>query len=222
MTNDTMIKLNQHTIPEWLHKEVSEYFKQIPREYNACKVLDIGANIGAFTVAAQERWPNADVICYEPMPMNVCQLRKNVGPGTVIVSAAVRKNCGVDFIYAGDSFVTSGFKQLGRQTDQRIMVECIGADELPACEVIKIDTEGCEVEILTNLDLSCAHYIMIEHHTVEDRQTIIDFLASEFDLIYDESGVAVGTLVFQHRCLISTPESFIDCTSGETTEEPKT
>jgi len=127
MTNDTMIKLEQHTIPGWLHGEVSEYFKPIPEDYNAWSVLDIGANIGAFAVAAQERWPTADVICYEPMPMNVCQLRKNVAPDTVIVSAAVRKHSGVDFIYAGDSFVTSGFKQLGRQTDHRIMVECISA-----------------------------------------------------------------------------------------------
>lgn len=204
MTNDTMIKLEQHTIPEWLYGEVSEYFKPIPEEYKAWSVLDIGANIGAFAVKAQEKWPTADVICYEPMPMNVCQLRKNVAPDTVIVSAAVRKHSGVDFIYAGKSFVTSGFKQLGRQTDHQIMVECISAKELPTCELIKIDTEGCEVEILTNLDLSCAHYIMIEHHTVEDKATIMNFLAADFDLIYEEGNVTVGTLVFQRQGLMST------------------
>ena len=190
--------IEPQVIPEWLHNEVEEYFV-IPLPFEPKTVLDIGANIGAFAQRAQKIWPNATVICCEPMPFNVSQLRRNVADNTVIVSAAIRAFSGIDEILVGDSFVTGGFHSLGRQTAQRILVECIAAKELPSCELVKIDTEGCEVEILKNLSLHNTQAIFLEHHSRTDAEIIKSMLTREFDLVNADSGNEIGTFCFVRK-----------------------
>lgn len=106
------------------------------------------------------------------MPFNVSRLRKNVDSSVVILSAAVRAYSGVDEIFIGDNFVTGGFVQFGRQTQNKLLVECLAAKELPSCELVKIDTEGSEVEILSNLLLEKTQAILLEHHSRSDAETI--------------------------------------------------
>lgn len=192
-----MTILQPQPIPQWLYKEVEEYF--IPLPFEPKSILDIGANIGAFAQRAHNAWPQAHIVCCEPMPFNVCRLRRNVFAGATIISAAVREFSGVDEIFIGDNFVTGGFCQLGRQTQQKILVECIAAKELPSCELVKIDTEGCEVEILRNLLLGKTHAVFLEHHSRVDAETIKAMLAGEFDLVGSDSGEAVGTFAFLRR-----------------------
>jgi FkbM family methyltransferase len=184
-------------IPQWLCDEAEEYFVPLPFVPNT--ILDIGANIGAFAKKAHDRWPKAQLICCEPMPFNVSQLRRNAPPGTSILSAAIRAHNGVDAIFVGDSFVTGGFIQLGRQTQQQILVECIAAADLPLCELVKIDTEGSEVEILENLRLEHTRGIFLEHHSRADAERIKAMLAPMFDLVGNDSGGALGTFAFLRR-----------------------
>ncbi|MCP4745131.1 MAG: FkbM family methyltransferase [Desulfobacteraceae bacterium] len=185
-------------IPEWLHDEVKEYF--ITLQFEPETILDIGANIGAFAYQAHRKWPQAQMVCCEPMPFNVCCLRQNVSAtNTTIISAAVREHSGVDEIFIGNNFVTGGFVDFGRQTQRKILVECIAAKELPSCELLKIDTEGCEVEILKNLLLNKTHAIFIEHHSRADAETIKAMLSTDFDLIGGDSGKAIGTFKFLRR-----------------------
>lgn len=181
-------------IPQWLHDEVDEYFVHLPFEPRT--ILDIGANIGAFTQRAHKQWPQARIVCCEPMPFNVTHLRRNAFEGAVIISAAVREHSGVDLIFIGDSFVTGGFVQFGSQTQQRILVECIAAKQLPSCELVKIDTEGCELEILTHLPLGNTRAIFLEHHSRADAEAIKALLAPQFNLISGDSGKAIGTLSY--------------------------
>ena len=143
-----MIPYQQHVIPDWLRKKVEQYFIPFPFEPNS--IVGIGPNIGAFAQRAHQQWPAAQIYCYEPMPFNLIQLRRNVPNGTTVVSAAVRAQSGLDEIFIGDNFVTGGFSQLGRQTQKKLLVECIAATEVPAADLVKIDTEGSELEILPN------------------------------------------------------------------------
>jgi hypothetical protein len=62
-------------IPQWLYQEVDQCF--IPLPFQPATILDIGANIGAFAQRARQKWPDAKMICCEPMPFNVVQLRRN-------------------------------------------------------------------------------------------------------------------------------------------------
>ena len=192
--------VNKHDlIPEWLHKEVEDYFS-VEISTQPSLVLDIGANIGAFAQRAHQEWPDAKVICYEPMPFNIQELKKNVDLDWCQVEPyGVREVAGDEDIYVGDMFVTGAFKKSDRQTDQKIPVKCIAANTLPAADLIKIDTEGCELEILKNLDLSNAQTIMLEHHSISDAELIKDFLKENFEMIQDQSNQEVGTEIFIRR-----------------------
>ncbi len=192
-----MTTISPQAIPQWLYDEVEEYFLPLPFEPKT--ILDIGANIGAFAQQAHNRWPKAQIICCEPMPFNVCHLRRNVPASVEIISAAVREHSGIDEIFIGDNFVTGGLFQLGRQTQQKFLVECIAAKELPSCELLKIDTEGCEVEILRHVRLANTRAIFLEHHSRPDAETIKAMLAPEFSLVRGDSSEALGTFAFLRK-----------------------
>lgn len=174
-----MILLQKQLIPNWIIKEVEEYFVDLQNiNITPSTILDIGANIGIFSMLCREKWNQSHITCIEPIPFNVVQLRKNVGNYAQIISAAVREKSGVDEIYIGDNFVTSSFFQIGRQTQNKLLVECIAANDLPSFELVKIDTEGCEVEIIKNLNLSNTKIITLEYHSKTDFEVIKKFLSS--------------------------------------------
>lgn len=192
-----MIELKPQAIPGWLYAEVEEYFVPLPFEPRS--ILDIGANVGAFAQRAHQRWPGARIICCEPMPFNVSQLRRNVPAGTVIYSAAVRERSGVDEIFLGDNPATGGFVSFGRQTQKKLLVECIAAKDLPCCDLVKVDTEGCEVEILSHLPLHDTRAIFLEHHSRADAEALKALLEPGFKLQGADSGREVGTFIFLRR-----------------------
>lgn len=186
-------------IPNWLHREVDDYFA-VPLPLKPATVADIGANVGAFALRAHREWPEAAVVCYEPMPFNVEHLRRNVSPDWCrIVPSAVRAGAGEDDIFVGDLFVTGGFRKGPRQSERTIRVSCVAAADVPSCELVKIDTEGCEVEILGSLDLSATRAIMLEHHSRDDAQTLKRMLSDAFTLVVDGSAAEIGTMVFVRR-----------------------
>jgi FkbM family methyltransferase len=183
-------------IPDWLQQEVNDYFVQ-PLNITPKTVLDIGANIGAFALRAHREWPEARVICYEPMPFNVEALSRNVSAAWCQVEpCAVRAQAGDADIYVGDRFVTGGFKRWGRQTERTIRVPCVAANAIPSCDLAKIDTEGCEVEILSGLDLSRTQAILLEHHSSADAKTIKRMLAPQFRVLH-ESILEIGTMILE-------------------------
>ena len=183
-------------IPDWLQKEVNDYFFK-PLNVNPTTVLDIGANIGAFALRAHIEWPAARVICYEPMPFNIEALLGNVSAAWCQVEPfAVRAQAGDADIYIGDMFVTGGFKRWGRQTEKTIRVPCVAANAIPSCDLVKIDTEGCEVEILSGLELSRTQAILLEYHSRADAKTIMRMLTPQFTVMH-KSGREIGTIILE-------------------------
>ncbi len=186
------------TIPHWLQNEVEDYFRFLSFESSPRLILDIGANIGAFALRAHNQWPNAWILCYEPMPPNLDQLKKNISPDYgMVFPYAICGTSGVREIYIGDMFVTSGFVKGPRQTSQKMAVQCLAAADLPVADLVKIDTEGSEVEILRGLNLSTTSIIMLEHHSKTDAKLIKDMLTGDFRLVRDESDREIGTMVFE-------------------------
>lgn len=184
-------------IPEWLSKEVEDYFATTITAKPKI-ILDIGANIGAFAQRAHQEWPDAKIISYEPMPFNVEALRNNVDSEWCQVEPfGVREIAGDEDIYVGDMFVTGGFKKGERQTENKILVTCVAASTLPSADLVKVDTEGCEVEILRNLDLSKTQVVMVEHHSLQDAKAIKELLSDRFAVIHGEIEREVGTEIYQ-------------------------
>lgn len=167
----------KNEIAEWMVNEVAEYdLEMVPAP---ASVLDIGANVGAFALRCHKCWPEASIRCYEPVAENYRDLVENLKlttPHSKLIQAyrfAVRSFNGRDNIFIGDQGVTCGFHQLGRQTNVTEKVMCVDAAEISCAELVKIDTEGCEVEIVSRLNLSRTRALVAEYHRNDDAAALM-------------------------------------------------
>jgi FkbM family methyltransferase len=185
-------------IPKLLTDEVADY--DLEMEPAPRTILDIGANIGAFALRAHAQWPAAAIRCYEPVKENYFGLAKNVFgcPKIKAYRFALRSFNGSDNILIGDKGVTCGFYQLGRQTNVTEKVMCVDAGEIAGAELVKVDTEGCEVEIVSRLDLTKTRALVVEYHRPEDVALLnIIMVAAGFRLLEERVGTATyGVLKF--------------------------
>jgi len=182
--------METEAIPDWLNAEVIEYDLDLAEPPKT--ILDIGANVGAFTLRCARRWPDARVIAYEPAPENAAEFRSNCGALKTVEfhEKAVRGFTGQDMLLLGDRGAVHGFHDLGRTVSRGPYVECLSAADLPAADLVKIDTEGCEVEIVNKLDTSKTKAIVCEWHTDEARSSIIDICKGRgFELVRENGSV---------------------------------
>jgi len=139
-------------------------------------VLDIGANVGIFSWFALMKWPGAKVIAYEPHPETCRDLRGNFGDLVEVHEQAVthpkttdrarlfegvhaRSECSL----RDDVRWPHVSQNLERWTD----VELVDAKHLPPCQVLKVDTEGNEVPILSGYKhLAQVVVMLVEVHAV--------------------------------------------------------
>ena len=123
--------------------------KSLPT-YKAPRVLDLGANVGIFAWLSLAFWPDAMVRCYEPHPDTHRNLVKNMVDLPVLVTrAAIGREAGSVKLYEGSrNRMCCSTKDLGDQ-DMEVSwdAEVFAASELPHCDVLKVDVEGCEVDV---------------------------------------------------------------------------
>ena len=163
-------------------KSMVEYNINLP--ITAPIILDIGANIGVFSRWASKKWTDATIYAYEPIRDNFNVLIKTVeGLNVIPLNVAVRENGGTDVMYLGkNNCGEASFFDLGEQADETEKVKVMDAALLPRADIIKIDTEGCELEILKEIDLSGAKAIMVELHRKGDLILALSLL-HEFNLV---------------------------------------
>jgi FkbM family methyltransferase len=151
-------------------------------DMRAPRVLDIGANVGAFAIWAMHKWPECEVTCYEPHPENIAILRPNLHQGhpsiPTIVGAAVfadgqlelhegRSNCGEHSLWRGPE-----------QSEEWITVPGVSPTHLEETDFLKVDAEGAELGILAGyLHLETVKAVALETHSVRDAHIIRILLA---------------------------------------------
>jgi FkbM family methyltransferase len=155
-------------------------------------VLDIGANVGAFTLWADLRWPGSVIHAYEPHPETFQILSRNVRGRSDVklnnVALWPTKEATAPLFsrYAGDG--EAGLTYYMRRTfnemsaDRICQVAVLHPGTLPHADVIKLDVEGAEWEILKNLDSSKVSLILLEFQNDENRRAIKKHLAGHFTL----------------------------------------
>ncbi len=158
------------------------------------RILDVGANIGAFTVWAMQRWPGARITAYEPHPDNFKALVENArvdgGFGPVCLPVAVSDRVGPVKLYKGRNGACHALTTDGRnQAAEYIVVGCQSANDLPPCDVLKLDVEGAELGILrVYRHLSQCKAVLLEWHSLDDRPLILRRLLESGLLIHSEDG----------------------------------
>ena len=149
-------------------------------------IVDIGANVGAFALWASKRWEGCALICYEPVTENykhILDLRDQ-NPNIIAFNTGVRSAAGQGVMFRGENNCgeCSVHQDLDETTGEQIEARFIDAKDIPYGHILKIDTEGCEVEILSRLiqvDRGNEFLaILVEWHRESDR-LIIDGLLSE-------------------------------------------
>ena len=149
----------------------------IPLKSESPVFLDVGANVGAFAVWAKHFWPQSTVHCYEPLKSNFHFLEENTKELTSVFlnNYAIGNPSRTKLFLGKNNCGESSFNQIQEQTDEYEIVTTKPPSILPKADVLKLDTEGCEVEILEGLDLNF-EYIMLEYHSETDRRKIDDLL----------------------------------------------
>ena len=179
---------------------------EVPYRATRPVILDIGANVGSFAAWALKRWPGAHVHCYEPLPDNFALLKKNLGSTQGAVDQLEqfrhrrpepknlylgRNNCG-----------EASFYDVGEQSKTTVEVETRAPSVLPKANIMKIDTEGSEIDILSRMMSLDFDVIMLEYHSEANRRKIEELLTDFFLVGGEIRSLHRGTLKYFHGRLI--------------------
>lgn len=160
-------------------------------------ILDVGANVGAFSLWADLRWPRSTIHAYEPHPRTFEMLTRNVGhlPNIrceqVAVYPSERDTEPLISRYTGDG--EAGLVDAMATTwrslppDRVIEVPVIAPEALPAADIVKIDAEGSEAVIVERLDLARVSLLLLEYQNVDNLQRILRATRGRFELVRHDS-----------------------------------
>lgn len=175
-----------------------EYAIDYINECEEFTILDIGANIGGFAIWASYVWDNANVICYEPIKANFELLVQNVSDFENIsyYNKAVGASSQKRIMYHGknNSGECSFYPGLDQLTSGEL-VSVISGSELPEAEIVKIDTEGAEIEILQSINFQ-PHVYMIEYHSEENKKFIDSYLVNYKLVEHKQTEIHFGIVIY--------------------------
>jgi FkbM family methyltransferase len=170
---------------------------------NVRTIVDIGANVGLASIYFASIYPDASIYAFEPDPGSFELLRSNVVPLPTIraFGHGLFERDGTARLHLGTK--TPGSSSIGIShlngnavSEIRLRDAAAALDELDiaAIDILKIDTEGCELPILRRLGprLSGAKIVYLEYHDDDDRRAI--------DRLLQETHVLCGgRVVHAHR-----------------------
>lgn len=186
-----------HTYKECFFDET--YLKRFPEDRVSKPintVVDIGANVGYFSLSMLAMNSNTSVFAYEPIPVNFNQLNKyrseNPDFSFNVFNSAVTKS-GVESISLNyddsDTFTTSASIFDDNQQKNKLVVKATSLDKifednrLKTIDLLKLDCEGSEYEILYNASeeiIDKISMMAIETHQGagenENTQALADFI----------------------------------------------
>jgi FkbM family methyltransferase len=134
-------------------------------------IIDVGANVGFFSLAAREYYPDAIIHAYEPNPRILPFLRANTLTLEIQVhpEAVGDRDCHITMIDTGPSDqaktrISDSADRTIRQVTVETLVERIGG----SVDLLKLDCEGAEWEILKpNPCWKAVRNIRMEYHLYE-------------------------------------------------------
>lgn len=154
---------------------------------DAPTVVDVGANLGAFTLAVRAAWPRANVVSFEPGPAVFEVLRRNVtrndryGGNTKLNQEAVtgaKSGPRARLVERAGDLCTSSIlcEDAVEPPDHTIEVSARSFGDilgsLGGVDLVKMDVEGAEYDAVCSTEpslLRTAKYFVIEYHPLAGR-----------------------------------------------------
>ena len=118
-------------------------------------ILDIGAHVGAASARFLAFYPGCSIQAYEPHPAMAEAFAENLSDAGWSVTLHRLAVVGIGWPHV-DAFLLDGLRgpwhrsvhQLSEQLTTGTKVATIRASELPEADILKLTTNGCEVDIL--------------------------------------------------------------------------
>lgn len=160
-------------------------------------ILDIGANVGFFSVAARGRYPHAKIHAYEPNPRVIPILKSNAAPlGIEVYAEAVGSRDGrTSILDIGDSNqARTRASEAGEipQVSLEKAIERLGG----TVDLLKLDCEGAEWDLFHATEAwKHVRNVRMEYHLFQNetiaqlKQTLNDLA---FDVVRLEPGPCFG------------------------------
>lgn len=176
----TITNLEDEREFKFLNKEIFTIFESffygeyenIPYCNSNKNLIDIGANLGDTALYFANK--GYDVIAFEPLP-NICEIAyKNIELNPqykekirFINKAVSYKKGKITISYDNNNSASAGeFKKFNNEIEvETITIEDILQEYQIKPDILKIDCEGCEVNIIKNSNLSMFSEIIMEYHT---------------------------------------------------------
>lgn len=163
-------------------------YPNVPFVSGVKTILDIGANVGAASVYLGMSYPEARVYAFEPGSDALSLLRGNVeqlGNVSVFPFGLFDHDKTLPLFHGKNDSVESSLCASTRTVAEaeRIRLRCasqfLSEHGIASVDILKIDTEGCEVPILRSLSayLPEVKVLYVEYHSERDRRMIDEMLA---------------------------------------------
>ncbi len=178
-------------------------YPNVPFVSGVKTILDIGANVGAASFYLAMSYPDARVYAFEPGSDARSLLQKNVEPlrnVSVFPFGLYSREKTLSLFHGTNDSVESSVCPTPRTTceGEQIRLACapqfLAEHGIESVDVMKIDTEGCEVPILESLSkyLPEVKVLYVEYHSERDRR-LIDGLLAETHVLWR------GQVTFAYR-----------------------
>lgn len=143
-------------------------------------VIDVGANRGQFALIARHRWPDARLICFEPLSKPVAVLHRLLGEyaGVEIVQAAASAGAGTATIHVSrrddsssllpitkhQSATFPGTEEIATEEVRTTSLDDYLGGEIARPVLLKLDVQGFELEVLRGAEgtLSSIDFVLVE------------------------------------------------------------
>jgi len=165
---------------------VKEYNKLLNFIKKDSVVIDIGAQIGVFSVYAGKLANEGVVFCYEPFEENFNMLEKNISLNKldnvrVFKLGVAGRRGNRKLIISNENTGGHGFYEDGEGVDVRVITlkDIFEDNKIGQCDFLKMDCEGAEYEILMSTPkkyLEKIKSITMEYHDNEDVSKLKKFL----------------------------------------------
>jgi FkbM family methyltransferase len=173
--------------------------------HNIRTILDIGANIGLFSMAARNWYPHANIQAYEPNPRVLGCLRanmENLHDCSVYAEAVGCESCSVQMQDEGDSNQARTAVATQPSASDGLICQTAFCEVLRriggTIDLLKMDCEGAEWDLFEATDCwSHVRYLRMEYHLVRGH-TFEDLVrtlgAFNFKIVHHHPDINFGTI----------------------------
>ncbi len=214
--NEVCIRISQEILAGRTYPEVS-FLRGIHT------ILDVGANIGAASMWFGTTYPHSTIYALEPGNQQFSLLQQNVKtlPNVRLFPFGLFSGNKIAPLYSGrndsveSSVVPTGRTSSDCETIQlRSAAEFLSEEGIEQIDILKLDTEGCEVPILRSLTkyISAIKLVYVEYHSERDRRLIDQIFADTHVLWRAHTALAYrGEFCYLRRDLLPPAKAIHSC-----------